>query len=85
MRIDWYTKAVLTVIAVLLGVIAAKDYLRPEGVQAQGVGLQFAGGPYNGDMSFFDPRTGDIAIYTDGHLTHKRRMTKLGEPMNKEK
>jgi hypothetical protein len=36
MRIDWYTKAVLTVIAVLLGVIAARPYGGLEVVQAQG-------------------------------------------------
>lgn len=29
MRIDWYTKAVLTVIAVALVTIAAQDYILP--------------------------------------------------------
>jgi len=33
MRIDWYTKAVLTVIAVALIAIAGEDYVRP--AQAQ--------------------------------------------------
>jgi hypothetical protein len=37
MRIDLYTKGVLTVIAVLLAVIACKQYVSPDAVvQAQG-------------------------------------------------
>jgi hypothetical protein len=41
MRIDWYTKGVLTVIAVLLGVIALRPYVSPDAVaHAQG---SFAG------------------------------------------
>ena len=35
MRIDWYTKAVLTVIAVALVVIAGEDYVLPAQGQGQ--------------------------------------------------
>jgi len=34
MRIDWYTKAVLTVIAVALVAIAAEDYVLPAQAQS---------------------------------------------------
>ena len=45
MRIDWYTKGVLTVIAVLLGVIALRPYVSPDAVaHAQG---SFAGVQYS--------------------------------------
>ena len=40
MRIDWYTKGVLTIIAILLGAIALRPYVSPDAVQAQG---SFAG------------------------------------------
>ena len=60
MRIDWYTKGVLTVIAVLLGVMAVRPYVSPEAVQAQG---PFAGVEYpnnGGTPAFFDTRAGDF-------------------------
>jgi hypothetical protein len=62
MRIDWYTKGVLTVIAVLLAVIALRPYVSPGAVaHAQGslAGVQI----WYGDVAspkFFDARTGDV-------------------------
>jgi hypothetical protein len=47
MRIDLYMKGVLTVIAVLIAVIAFRQYVSPDTVvQAQGAftGVQFSGG-----------------------------------------
>jgi hypothetical protein len=84
MRIDWYTKGVLTVIAVLLGVIALRPYVSPDAVaHAQGsfAGMQYGGGKFNPE--FFDSRTGDMYDYEEGffktplHL----RMTKPGAPL----
>jgi hypothetical protein len=61
MRIDLYTKAVLTVVAIFLGVIALRPYVSPEVVQAQGAfsGVQMSGfGP--GYVGFFDSKTGQV-------------------------
>ena len=85
MRIDLYTKGVLTVIAVLLAVIAFRPYVSPDAVvQAQG---SFAGVQFTGTwISFFDAKTGEIWNYnTYGGLEHKYRLNKLGAPLVKEK
>jgi hypothetical protein len=81
MRIDWYTKGVLTVIAVLLGVIALRPYVSPEAVHAQGsfAGLQFSG--RTNDYQFFDSRTGDIWWYNIDSAPEHYRLTKLGTPL----
>ena len=63
MRIDWYTKGVLTVIAALLAVITFRPYVSPDAAaQAQGpvAGVQY--GDYGGD-NFFDTRTGELWRY----------------------
>jgi len=82
MRIDWYTKGVLTIIAVLLGVIALRPYVSPDAVaHAQGsfTGVQYSG-PSN-VYSFFDPRTGEVyAYFSDAGPTAHFRLTKLGAP-----
>ena len=86
MRIDWYTKGVLTVIAVLLGVIALRPYVSPDAVQAQGpfAGVEY--GSYPGyPRTFFDPRTGDIWEYHDERQIDHYRLTKLGVPLVKVK
>ena len=91
MRIDPYTKAVLTVIALLLAVIAFKEYINPDSTaHAQGA---FAGVQYSGPIqSFFDTRTGEVYEYRgDGglasgsQLTRQYRLVKLGQPLVKEK
>src|ERR1700733_8675010 len=60
MRIDLYTKVLLTVIVGLLGVIALRPYVGPDVVQAQGAfsGVQFTNDKEN--KWFFDTRTGNI-------------------------
>jgi hypothetical protein len=88
MRIDLHTKAVLTLIALLLAAIVFKQYVSPDAValaQGQFAGVQFAG-PGGLDHDFFDPRTGELWEYNgDGTLFHKFRVTKLGQPLVKEK
>ena len=89
MRIDWYTKAVLTAIAVLLGAIALRPYVSPEAVAhaqviATVTGTSFAGLQFTGPNtdSFFDPKTGELwQYYDDGTLARKLQLTKIGEPM----
>jgi hypothetical protein len=79
MRIDWYTKGVLTVIAAMLGLIAIRPFVSPDAVA-------HAQGPFTGVQvnlsSFFDSRTGDIWGYKqDGTLDKHLRLTKLGSPL----
>ena len=86
MRIDWYTKGVLTVIAVLLGVIAIRPYVSPEVVQAQGAlsGVQV----WYGDVQspkFFDNRTGEVWGYSIGRPEPKSRLTGVGGQLVKDK
>jgi len=50
MRIDLYTKAVLTIIAIMLAVIASTQLVSPRVANAQ---APFAGVQWNG-LSFFD-------------------------------
>lgn len=87
MRIDWYTKGVLTVIAVLLGVIALRPYVSPDAVaHAQGgfSGVQFSAGP--GGLNFFDTKTGEIWGYSSaGPYKDKFRLTKSGGALVSEK
>ena len=87
MRIDRYTKGVLTVIAVLLGVIALRPYVSPEAVahaQTTFAGVEFSAGP--GGLDFFDTRTGEIWGYSSaGPFSEKLRVTRLGQPLVKEK
>ncbi|MGO9257070.1 MAG: hypothetical protein ACLQU1_12310 [Bryobacteraceae bacterium] len=66
MKPDLYTKAVLTVVALLLGVIVCKSVIHPDTTaEAQGVfaGLQFTGDL--GHLVAFDTRTGELGIPRD--------------------
>jgi hypothetical protein len=60
MKPDLYTKAVLTVIAVMMTVIAAKQFVNPEvSADAQASGSQFAITPTN----YFLYRNRTVSIY----------------------
>jgi len=81
-----YSKGALTIIAILLAVIVAKQYVSPDAVQAQGpfTGIQFTG--YEWGAGFFDPRTGDVREYNAfGQLAEHYRLTKPGQNMVREK
>ena len=80
MRIDVYTKAVLTAIAVMLAVIALQPFIHPQIIaRAEG---SFAGLEFIGD-AFFDTRTGDVWWYnTDsGAVSDHFRMIKPGQAL----
>jgi hypothetical protein len=87
MRIDLFTKVVLTVIALLLAVIALRPIVQPQAVMAQGSlnGVQFSGA--GGDLYAIDTRTGDIWVYDtengnlEGSLTKHLKITQLGKPL----
>jgi hypothetical protein len=87
MKTDRYTKAVLTVIALLLAVIACSQFVNPHmTAEAQG---SFAGVQIGPNLSFFDTRTGEVWIYgqypgvagKQAPVESKLRITKLGQPL----
>jgi hypothetical protein len=84
MRIDLYTKALLTVIAIALLTIAAKPLVHPTSVDAQGslAGVQFVGG--GAGILVFDTRNGDIWQYpwpNENYAPVKvGKITQLGKP-----
>ena len=90
MKPDIYTKAVLTVIAVALSVIAIRPLINP-GTTASAQAASFAGLQYSNwddQAMFFDPRTGEIWQYhgpnAGGRLQAKMRLSKLGQPLTVE-
>jgi len=85
MRPDIYTKAVLTVIAIMLTLIALKPLISPAIAEAQGPlnGLQFGVINYDRGLDkkfFFDPRTGDIWSYLGKEVDHQK-LTRPGSPL----
>jgi hypothetical protein len=85
MKTDTYTKAVLTIIALMLTFIACRSVVTPEKtVAADGpfAGVQFSGAP---GIYFFDNKTGDIWLYDDLFATKPRvlryKLGKLGDPL----
>jgi hypothetical protein len=83
MRIDLYTKIVLTLIAVCLLTIACKSVVQPIGVSAEGpfAGVQFSGSM--GGFWAFDTKTGDVWTFTPQKCQHYGKITQLGEPLAK--
>ena len=80
MRIDLYTKTILTLIALLLLVFTLKPILQPQVAMAQGnfAGVQFS---YSaGNHAFFDSRSGDVWEYGDnGHFRQHYKVHELGK------
>jgi hypothetical protein len=88
MRIDLYTKTILTLIALLLAVIAVRPMFQPRVAEAQSSlsDTQFSvgWGTSEGLTAFFDRRTGDIWTYSEaGKVEHIGKLTQLGKPMLK--
>lgn len=92
MRLDAYTKIVLTVIALTLVLIACKPLAQPVGVAAEGplAGVQFSPDTGNGGFWLFDAKTGDVWHY-GGRNPEPQRFTnvaklgsiaKVGEPLH---
>ena len=94
MRSDKYSKAVLTVIAVMLSLLACKTLINPDtAASAQpALGGTFSFSGASGVIEFFDSGNGDLWRYSPaynevavGHHSSKwqylGRVTKLGEPL----
>jgi hypothetical protein len=83
MRIDLYTKIILTVIALLLAVIALTPFVQPQPAMAQGSfnGVQMMSGEPN-HLLFFNIRTGDIWRYNlIGEFLNHRKLVELGKDL----
>ena len=80
MRIDLYTKTILTLIVLLLAVLTLTPILQPQAVMAQGnfAGIQFS---YSGgNHAFFNGNTGDVWEYGDhGNFRNHYRVHELGK------
>ena len=71
MRPDIYTKAVLTVIAIMLTVIACNQYVNPSATasaQSSALGGVQVGSFDSASFSFFDTRSGELWLLTRGGL-----------------
>jgi hypothetical protein len=83
MQIDWYTKAVLSVIAFLTA-LAVGHYLASPSVTAQaqnGLSNVTFAGP-SGGLWFFDKGTGEIWSYTpSGEIKGHWKLAALGKPL----
>jgi hypothetical protein len=80
MRIDVYTKTILTFIALLLATIAFKPLFQPQSVMAAGsyehVQFSYSGGNH----AFFDTRSGDVWEYGDkGDFKNHYKVNELGK------
>lgn len=82
MKIDLYTKIVLTVIAFILLASWLKPLISPDAAQATSGG-KFAHiqvSAISGGIVFFDTRTGDLWVYQPEKAPQKRTITELGKP-----
>jgi hypothetical protein len=80
MRVDLYTKTILTIIALLLAVVVLKPIFQPQPAMAEGkyAAIQFS---YSGgDHAFFDTRSGDVWEYGDkGNFKNHYKVNELGK------
>jgi hypothetical protein len=85
MRIDLYTKIILTLIVLLLAVIALKPLFQPQPARAEGKLSNIQLCCVQREFLFFDTRTGDIWEYNGvlGTLDAHFKVTELGETLTK--
>ena len=79
-RIDLYTKMIVTLIALLLAVIVFKPIFQPQAAMAQGgygsIQFSYSGGNH----AFFDTRSGDVWEYGDhGNFRNHYKVHELGK------
>jgi hypothetical protein len=84
MRIDLYTKTILTVIALLLAAMVLKPMFNPKPVMAQGSfsGIQF--NAVGGELYSVDTRTGDVWGWNieNGQIIRHAKLIKIGQPLS---
>jgi hypothetical protein len=86
MRFDLYTKAVLTVIAGALLLIAGKPFFQPTTVAAQTSISSVHLSGFAGGFWAFDTKTGDVYMYDlsmGSNVRYYGKFTQLGKPLLK--
>lgn len=81
MRVDLYTKTILTLIALLLAVFVLKPILQPKSALAEGNfgSIQFSYST-GGNHAFFDTRSGDVWEYGDhGNFRNHYKVREFGK------
>ena len=84
MRIDLYTKTILTLILLVLALIALKPYIQPPAAMAAGNwgGIQFSYS--SGEPAFFNTQTGDVWIHdNNGHFRQHYRANEWGKDLGR--
>jgi len=80
MRIDFYTKTILTCIALLLAMIVLKPILQPQSAMAGGPFSSIQFSYSGGNHAFFDTRSGDVWEYGDsGHFKEHYKVHEFGK------
>jgi len=84
MRIDLYTKTILTLILLFLAIIALRPYFQPPAAQAAGswgsVQFSYSGG----EPAFFDTRSGDVWLHdNNGHYRQHYRVNTFGKDLDR--
>jgi hypothetical protein len=80
MRIDLYTKTILTFIALLLAVIVLNPILQPQAAKAGGPFSSFQFSYSGGSHAFYDTRSGDVWEYGDnGHFKQHYKVHEFGK------
>jgi hypothetical protein len=85
MRIDVYTKTILTLIALLLGAVAFRPIVQPTPALAQAnlSAFQITGG--GGDLWAIEKNTGKVWIYSadlsGAHVRYLGRLVEVGKPL----
>jgi hypothetical protein len=86
MRIDLYTKTILTLIVLLLSVFALKPVFQPKTANAAGAfaGIQFS---YSGgNHAFFNANTGDVWEYGDhGDFRNHYKVHEFGKDHDRDR
>ena len=85
MRVDLYTKMLLTLIVILLGMIAGKSVLQPNGVSAAGADFTvlcsscyFSGLPQQSHLILIDRANGDIWAYSGAAMSGAEKPVRFG-------
>ncbi len=83
MKIDRYTKVILTIIAVALIINIVKPIVIPVTAQANIGGGKFAHLQVYGEIEFFDTTTGNVWHYSQrsGEFQYCTKMVELGRNM----
>jgi hypothetical protein len=89
MRVDLYTKTVLTIATLLLALIAWRDLAMPPNTRAAGAldGVQFMShnGPASSGFWAIDTRSGDVWLYVrtqlSGEVKYMGKLRQLGKAL----